>query len=310
MTFRTVLTSTVDQAARAQAAQAIAAAAAAQGTADDALTSANGKVEFFTEATAPAYTGAADTAVWIDTAKGRRINRWDGAEWEPQPFGNLALAPGSIVASEVLVEGSVSAELLEADAVDARTITGSTVRTAATGKRAVMGPMGTGVQGGGGVALYPNTGSPGIVEAGTDSEVGAHVAISSPPNAKGLRGSLLVTQTELSGSEPLTLIDDLNDHAPAVYARSWVPAVPAGRGAIITARTVSAAFNGGLANVTWPGVGQIAAVLAFNAQPAARADLILSVQNVSPTGCQIIARDSAGAGPTVTLVIYLLIFGN
>lgn len=123
-------------AAAATAAQAIAdaqdardAATAAQAAAEDAQTTANGRVALIPSDLPPAWSGPADTAIWINTADGagRRLSRWDGDSWEPQLFGTLALAPGSIVASDVLAEGTITGELISADALEGKTIKGGLI---------------------------------------------------------------------------------------------------------------------------------------------------------------------------------------
>lgn len=138
MPFRNPVTTAEDPYARERAEDAIAAAAqalleadaaadaavAAQSTADSALTSADGKVRYFTSATEPVYTGAADTAVWRDTANGFRLNRWTGSAWQVQQFGAAAFQAGAVTAT-----------VLSGTAVDGKTITGATLRTAAAGQR-------------------------------------------------------------------------------------------------------------------------------------------------------------------------------
>lgn len=137
--------------AAATAAQAIADAAAAKTRADTgvtnaatALTAANGKNRIFTQATKPTGTAYIAGDLWIDTANGRRLSAWDPAaasgagDWVVQQFGNLAIAPNTLVASDVLVQGTVTAALIKGDAIDGKTITGATVRTSASGQRVEM----------------------------------------------------------------------------------------------------------------------------------------------------------------------------
>jgi hypothetical protein len=135
-------------AASAKAAQAIADAAAAQTAAgnaqtaaNNALTAANGRNRIFTQVTKPSGTGYIKGDLWIDTANGRRVSAWDPAansgagDFVVQQFGNSALAPGSIIASDVLVQGTISGLLLAADAINGKTITGATVQTGSSGAR-------------------------------------------------------------------------------------------------------------------------------------------------------------------------------
>jgi hypothetical protein len=110
---------TADDAAQAAAAAAGVASAAAD-VAADAYSLAVAGVRYFVQAAAPAWTGAANTAVWIDTANGRRPNVWDGDSWEPQPLGPAAFTAGA-----------VTADVLAGTAVDGKTVTGATVQTSA-----------------------------------------------------------------------------------------------------------------------------------------------------------------------------------
>lgn len=106
----------------------------AQTTANNALTSANGKNRFWAQATAPTPAVALIAGdVWIDTANGRRINVHSGSAWVQQLLSTGALT--AIVASDVLVSGSVLAAQLHADSINGKTITGATLRTAASGQR-------------------------------------------------------------------------------------------------------------------------------------------------------------------------------
>lgn len=87
-----------------------------------AQTAADAKAKVFTQGTPPAYTGGASTAIWIDSAHGHAIYVWDGAGWVPHLLGNGAIQPASLVASDVVVTGTVTAALLEAILILATTI--------------------------------------------------------------------------------------------------------------------------------------------------------------------------------------------
>jgi len=89
----------------------------------------SGGVSYFTQPTPPSYSGAADTAIWIDssTAGGNHMSRWDGAAWQALPFGPAAFQAGAVTAT-----------VLAADAVNGKVITGATVQTAASGARVAM----------------------------------------------------------------------------------------------------------------------------------------------------------------------------
>lgn len=135
-------------AAAATAAQAVADAAAAataagtaQTSANNALTAANGRNRIFTQATKPSGTGYIKGDLWIDTANGRRLSAWDpsansgAGDFVIQQFGNSAIAPGTLIGTDVFAEGTISGALLKADAIDGKTITGATFRTGASGAR-------------------------------------------------------------------------------------------------------------------------------------------------------------------------------
>lgn len=91
---------------------ALANAAAAQ-------TAADTKAKLFTQATTPTYSGAANTAYWINTStapgnSGNLPEVWNGTGWTLYRLGNGAIQPNSLIASNVIATGTVSAALLEA----------------------------------------------------------------------------------------------------------------------------------------------------------------------------------------------------
>lgn len=57
---------------------------------------------------------AADKAVWFDTNNGNKVSKWNGTGWDPLPFGNGAIGPNSLVASDVIATNSITAELFQA----------------------------------------------------------------------------------------------------------------------------------------------------------------------------------------------------
>lgn len=99
------------------------------------------------------------------------------------------IAAAAVTAAEIAA-GAVTADKLTATAIDGKTITGSTLRTGATGRRVEV-LAGAEVDGGGIVHLYPSSASPGVLEAGSDGG-GGLVALSSPPNVSGLQSSLIL----------------------------------------------------------------------------------------------------------------------
>lgn len=108
--------------------------------AEAAATAAAQRAKLYTQDAAPTGLGGADTAIWVDTNDGNRSYSWGGSSWVSRRLGNGAIEPASLVASTVLVTGSVSAALLEAILVLATTIiagdpTGSHARMEPTGFR-------------------------------------------------------------------------------------------------------------------------------------------------------------------------------
>jgi hypothetical protein len=95
-----------DALADQSASDALAAAVAAQQAADL-------KMRPFYQTTAPAYSGPADTAMWWDTDDGNRPYRWNGTAWADNRLGNGAIQPNSLVASNVVATGTITATLLQ-----------------------------------------------------------------------------------------------------------------------------------------------------------------------------------------------------
>lgn len=87
---------------------AVTAAATAQATAD-------GKARIFVQASAPTGLVAGDVGdVWIDTDDSNVSFTWSGTAWVKRQIGNGAIVPQSLIASNVIATGTVSAALLEA----------------------------------------------------------------------------------------------------------------------------------------------------------------------------------------------------
>jgi hypothetical protein len=89
-----------------------------------AQTAADTKAKLFVQSTTPTYTGAANTAYWIDTTStsGNLPKVWSGSAWTAYKLGNGAIQANSLVASNVIATGTVTAALLEALMVLATTI--------------------------------------------------------------------------------------------------------------------------------------------------------------------------------------------
>lgn len=94
-----------------------------QGVADAALlaeaaqAAADQRARLFAQDTQPVVGtdfAATDKVIWLDTNDENRSYTWDGVAFQPRLIGNSAIEPQSLVASDVLVTGTVNAALLEA----------------------------------------------------------------------------------------------------------------------------------------------------------------------------------------------------
>lgn len=89
------------------ATDALATAVAAQAAADT-------KAKIFNQNSMPTWTGAAGTAVWFDADDGNKPYNFNGTTFVPMLLGNGAISPNSLVASQVVVTGTITAALFEA----------------------------------------------------------------------------------------------------------------------------------------------------------------------------------------------------
>lgn len=119
------------------------------------------KLKVFYADTAPTYTGAANTAAWYETDAGNKPWIWNGSGWTARLLGNGAIQPNSLVASNVIATGTVSAALLEALLVLVSTV----VAGDPNGDHARMTPTGFRVY-----RADPGGGAPDeVVRMGTDT---------------------------------------------------------------------------------------------------------------------------------------------
>lgn len=92
----------------------------AQTTANNAMTAANGKNTVYRQPTQP--TGAfAVGDLWFDTANGNRVNVWDGSQWVPSQFGDMAIAN--------IDAGSITTGTLDADKVTVKNLTAGSIKS-------------------------------------------------------------------------------------------------------------------------------------------------------------------------------------
>lgn len=84
---------------------------------------ADGKMRIFVQDSAPTGLVAGDAGdLWIESDNGNRPWTWDGTAWSDRRLGNAAIKPQSIIASEVVATGTITAALLEAQFVLANVI--------------------------------------------------------------------------------------------------------------------------------------------------------------------------------------------
>lgn len=180
-------------------------AATAQATAD-------GKVRIFPQPDAPGGMLPTDFGdMWIDTDDGNLTYTWSGTAWQTRLLGNSAIEPQSLVASQVIATGTISAPLLEAIFVIANTIiagnpTGEHTRIEATGvSNYATGddglPIELGRQGRGWSVRNPTSGE--IVASTTDEGILSVRSLASTEPDPSFGGTLL---SELLGDQPLGIV--------------------------------------------------------------------------------------------------------
>ena len=106
-------------------------ASAAALAAEAAQAAADSKAKIFSQTTAPTGLTATEKAIWIDTDDGNKSYTWTGSAWEARLIGNTAIQPNSLVASDVIATGTVTAALLQTILVLATTIIAGTSTTVA-----------------------------------------------------------------------------------------------------------------------------------------------------------------------------------
>lgn len=160
------------------------AALGAQGAAEAAANVAAGKTTTIRSDTEPPTTDRTVGDEWIETDNGNLRHVWGGSAWVDAPIGNGAIEPNSLVASDVIATGTVSAALLESIMVLATTI----VAGDPNGRHARMTPTGFRV-------FRPDVNGDGVpdeaVRLGTDT--GDNLAI------VGTNGALLSSLDETGG---------------------------------------------------------------------------------------------------------------
>lgn len=122
-----------------------------------AQNAANAKATVFRQTTAPTYSGAANTAIWYDTDDGNRLYTWSGTVWTSTQLGNGAISPNTLIASNVIATGTITAALLETLLV----LTTSVIAGNSAGTHAAMTPDG--------FHVYDNSGDE-VIRLGTTTD--------------------------------------------------------------------------------------------------------------------------------------------
>lgn len=78
-----------------------------------AQSAADSKAKVFAQDASPSYSGAANTAVWYETDNGNKRYVWNGTSWAASLLGNGSIQPNTLIASNVIATGTITAALLE-----------------------------------------------------------------------------------------------------------------------------------------------------------------------------------------------------
>lgn len=83
--------------------------------AEAAQAAADFKAELFVQPTQPANLAPTAKGIWVETDNGNRSYNWNGGTmtWDSRLLGNGSIQPNSLVASNVIATGTVTAALLE-----------------------------------------------------------------------------------------------------------------------------------------------------------------------------------------------------
>lgn len=129
---------------------------------------ADGKMRIFAQTTAPTGLLAIDVGdMWIDTDDGNKVYTWvwnsatSTGSWQARLLGNSSIEPKSLIASNVVATGTITASLFEASLVLATTI----IAGAPLGDHARMTPTGFRVFAADPIDNVPNE----VVRMGTDT---------------------------------------------------------------------------------------------------------------------------------------------
>lgn len=108
--------------------------AEALAAAQNAQTTADGKIVSYYQGTAPA--GAATGDLWYDTAHDNRVSWWDGSAWQPVQVGTQAIQANAIVA-DLIAAGAIGADELAANSIVAGKIAAGVVDATALAAQSV-----------------------------------------------------------------------------------------------------------------------------------------------------------------------------
>lgn len=110
----------------------------AASTAQQALTTADGKNKIYYQATQPGLTGNKKGDTWFDTANGYRAYVWNGTAWSLSPFGSAAIADDAVTAGTI-VAGAVTLDKLAANSVNASKIVAGSITAAQIAASTITG---------------------------------------------------------------------------------------------------------------------------------------------------------------------------
>lgn len=256
--------------------------AAALQAAQNAQTTADGKITSFFQATAP--TGAAVGDLWYDTSNGNLAKWWDGSAWQPVPVGTGALGDGA-VDGDKLADGAVDASKVSFTAGDIGGL--STTLSASAPSDPNMGDVW--IDSGHGNVLKRWDGSSWVVAA-TGTEAIQAAAITS---------TLLASDAVVAGKIAAGAVQAGNIDANAVtadtVAAGAIGANQLAANAVVAGKIAAAAVQAGDLDVNAVQAGNIAAAAVQAGDIAADAVTTGNLKALAVTAAKI-ATNSITAG--------------
>lgn len=231
------------------AADALTAAILAQQAAD-------AKAQVFHETEAPTGLPADAKAIWFDTDDGNRQRVWNGSTglWDDRLLGTGAFQPQSIIASDVLATGTVSATLLESVLV----LAGTVVAGDPNGPHAEMRPegfFGFAFNPDGGLQQAAGLGTNGLDGLTFSDPLTGQTTVAFTPDGAGALQTLSVAGIDTDG-------DGATDSGFTVYGREFTEHIEdrtlGVRGSAFTADAANGVLASGI--TTRIGLGEVSLV--------------------------------------------------